>query len=125
MKRNHGLDLNPVTDFVICCGQTEAFAASIFAGVEVCSCSGEISQIDQIPTRRVVNVSQRIVTVIDQGDEVLLFDPAYETYEACIALAGGVPVSSDYRLKKKELCYSHVGNHGSELLLFQLSYMQS
>ncbi|OAY83848.1 Kynurenine--oxoglutarate transaminase [Ananas comosus] len=79
MKRNHGLDLNPVTDFVICCGQTEAFAASIFAGVE-------------IPTRRVVNVSQRIVTVIDQGDEVLLFDPAYETYEACIALAGGVPV---------------------------------
>nr|CAD1840069.1 unnamed protein product [Ananas comosus var. bracteatus] len=61
MKRNHGLDLNPLTDFVICCGQTEAFAASIFA-------------------------------VIDQGDEVLLFDPAYETYEACIALAGGVPV---------------------------------
>ncbi|XP_020102454.1 uncharacterized protein LOC109720005 [Ananas comosus] len=61
MKRNHGLDLNPVTDFVICCGQTEAFAASIFA-------------------------------VIDRGDEVLLFDPAYETYEACIALAGGVPV---------------------------------
>jgi aspartate/methionine/tyrosine aminotransferase len=31
--------------------------------------------------------------VIDQGDEVLLFDPAYETYETCIELARGVPVS--------------------------------
>jgi aspartate/methionine/tyrosine aminotransferase len=29
---------------------------------------------------------------IDQGDEVLLFDPAYETYETCVELARGVPV---------------------------------
>ncbi|KAJ0978587.1 hypothetical protein J5N97_014061 [Dioscorea zingiberensis] len=28
----------------------------------------------------------------DKGDEVLLFDPAYETYETSISLAGGVPV---------------------------------
>uniref|UniRef100_A0A452YGQ7 Aminotransferase class I/classII domain-containing protein n=1 Tax=Aegilops tauschii subsp. strangulata TaxID=200361 RepID=A0A452YGQ7_AEGTS len=30
--------------------------------------------------------------VIDPGDEVLLFDPAYETYQTCIELARGVPV---------------------------------
>lgn len=33
------------------------------------------------------------LAAIDQGDEVLLFDPAYETYESCIILAGGIPVS--------------------------------
>ncbi|KAL6640920.1 hypothetical protein ACP70R_019101 [Stipagrostis hirtigluma subsp. patula] len=62
VKRDHGLDVDPLTDFVICCGQSEAFAAAIFA------------------------------SIIDQGDEVLLFDPAYETYETCIELARGVPV---------------------------------
>lgn len=61
MKQNHLLDLDPLTDFVICCGQSEAFAATILA-------------------------------TIDQGDEVLIFDPAYETYESCIILAGGIPV---------------------------------
>lgn len=61
MKQHHGLDINPLTDLVICCGQSEAFAATIFA-------------------------------TIDEGDEVLLFDPSYETYESCITLAGGIPV---------------------------------
>lgn len=61
MKRDHGLHVDPLTDFVICCGQSEAFAAAVFA-------------------------------TIDPGDEVLLFDPAYETYETCIELARGVPV---------------------------------
>ncbi|KAG1338756.1 Aminotransferase, class I/classII [Cocos nucifera] len=61
MRQNYGLEINPLTDVVICCGQSEAFAAAIFA-------------------------------TINQGDEVLLFDPAYETYESCITLAGGVPV---------------------------------
>ncbi|OEL32718.1 hypothetical protein BAE44_0006263 [Dichanthelium oligosanthes] len=61
MERDHGLDVDPLTDFVICCGQSEAFAAAIFA-------------------------------IIDQGDEVVLFDPAYETYETCIELARGVPI---------------------------------
>eukprot|EP00271_Cylindrocystis_brebissonii_P007935 TRINITY_DN21897_c0_g1_i1.p1 TRINITY_DN21897_c0_g1~~TRINITY_DN21897_c0_g1_i1.p1 ORF type:complete len:448 (-),score=54.80 TRINITY_DN21897_c0_g1_i1:50-1393(-) len=32
-----------------------------------------------------------ILAVIDAGDEVLIFDPAYETYGACVRLAGGVP----------------------------------
>lgn len=32
MKRDHGLEINPLTDVVICCGQTEAFMAAIFAG---------------------------------------------------------------------------------------------
>ncbi|XP_057964318.1 uncharacterized protein LOC131155301 [Malania oleifera] len=61
MKQKHGLDVDPHTDIAICCGQTEAFVAAVFA-------------------------------IIDHGDEVLLFDPAYETYEGCITMAGGVPV---------------------------------
>ncbi|XP_050378055.1 uncharacterized protein LOC126795256 [Argentina anserina] len=61
MNQMHGLDVNPLTDVAICCGQTEAFAAAAFA-------------------------------VIDNGDEVVLFDPCYETYEGCIKMAGGVPV---------------------------------
>ncbi|XP_017978546.1 PREDICTED: kynurenine--oxoglutarate transaminase isoform X1 [Theobroma cacao] len=61
MKRTHGLNVDPLTDVAICCGQTEAFAAAIFA-------------------------------VIDRGDEVVLFDPCYETYEGCITMAGGIPV---------------------------------
>ncbi|KAM0870109.1 hypothetical protein ACQ4PT_040236 [Festuca glaucescens] len=31
MKRDHGLRVDPLTDFAICCGQSEAFAAAIFA----------------------------------------------------------------------------------------------
>lgn len=31
-KRIHGLDVDPLTDIVICCGQTEAFAAAVFSG---------------------------------------------------------------------------------------------
>ncbi|KAJ0975581.1 hypothetical protein J5N97_017546 [Dioscorea zingiberensis] len=61
MKESYSLDTDPLTDYVISCGQTEAFAATVFA-------------------------------IIDRGDEVLLFDPAYETYETSISLAGGVPV---------------------------------
>ncbi|XP_004300477.1 PREDICTED: kynurenine--oxoglutarate transaminase-like [Fragaria vesca subsp. vesca] len=61
MNQMHGLDVNPLTDIAICCGQTEAFAAAAFA-------------------------------IIDKGDEVVLFDPCYETYEGCIRIAGGVPV---------------------------------
>ncbi|CAA7406086.1 unnamed protein product [Spirodela intermedia] len=61
MKQNHGLDFDPLTDIAICCGQTEAFAAAVFA-------------------------------TISPGDEVLLFDPCYETYETSIAMAGGIPV---------------------------------
>ncbi|CAI9104905.1 OLC1v1003697C3 [Oldenlandia corymbosa var. corymbosa] len=61
MREAQGLEFDPSTDIAICCGQTEAFAASIFA-------------------------------IIDQGDEVILFDPSFETYETCIRLAGGVPV---------------------------------
>ncbi|KAK2965228.1 hypothetical protein RJ640_019983 [Escallonia rubra] len=61
MKQMHGLDVDPLTDIAICCGQSEAFAAAIFA-------------------------------IINPGDEVILFDPSYETYETCIKMAGGVPV---------------------------------
>ncbi|KAE9589479.1 hypothetical protein Lal_00000239 [Lupinus albus] len=61
VKEMHGLDIDPLTDVAICCGQSEAFAAAIFA-------------------------------IIDPGDQVILFDPSYETYEACITMAGGIPV---------------------------------
>ncbi|XAR58394.1 hypothetical protein NMG60_11013778 [Bertholletia excelsa] len=61
MKHTHGLDVNPLTDIAICCGQSEAFGAAVFA-------------------------------TIDRGDEVILFDPSYETYQACIVMAGGIPV---------------------------------
>ncbi|KDP41778.1 hypothetical protein JCGZ_26796 [Jatropha curcas] len=60
-KEMHGFDVDPKTDIAICCGQTEAFAAAVFA-------------------------------VVEPGDEVLLFDPSYETYEASIRIAGGIPV---------------------------------
>lgn len=33
VKEMHGLDINPLTDVAICCGQTEAFAAAIFASL--------------------------------------------------------------------------------------------
>ncbi|XP_038705222.1 kynurenine--oxoglutarate transaminase-like isoform X2 [Tripterygium wilfordii] len=33
-----------------------------------------------------------VFSIIDRGDEVVLFDPCYETYEGCITMAGGVPV---------------------------------
>lgn len=61
VKDTHGLEIDPLTDIAICCGQTEAFAAAIFS-------------------------------IIDPGDEVILFDPSYETYDASISMAGGVPV---------------------------------
>ncbi|KAL5700969.1 hypothetical protein ACHQM5_026358 [Ranunculus cassubicifolius] len=61
LKKTHKLDVDPVTDIAICCGQSGAFAATIFA-------------------------------TINAGDEVLLFQPVYETYETCIAIAGGIPV---------------------------------
>ncbi|XP_047311290.1 methionine aminotransferase-like [Impatiens glandulifera] len=61
MKVMHGLDVDSQTDVAICCGQSEAYAATVFA-------------------------------LIDKGDEVILFDPSYEIYEASILLAGGIPV---------------------------------
>ena len=33
MKQMHGLAYDPVTDIAICCGQTEAFAATMFASM--------------------------------------------------------------------------------------------
>ncbi|XP_020529712.1 uncharacterized protein LOC18445130 isoform X2 [Amborella trichopoda] len=61
IKQKHGIDVDPHKNIAICCGQSEAFAAAVFA-------------------------------TINLRDEVLLFDPAYETYGACITMAGGVPV---------------------------------
>ncbi|KAK0583323.1 hypothetical protein LWI29_035682 [Acer saccharum] len=61
MEEMYSLDVDPLSDIAICCGQTEAFAAAVFA-------------------------------IIDRGDEVVLFDPSFETYEASITIAGGVPV---------------------------------
>ncbi|KAL2991801.1 hypothetical protein AAZX31_10G015500 [Glycine max] len=60
----HGLDIDPLKDVAICCGQSEAFAAAIFA-------------------------------TLDPGDEVILFDPSYETYEGCVVMTGGIHVPLD------------------------------
>jgi hypothetical protein len=41
MKREHELHVDPLTDFAICCGQSEALAAAIFASSNahpVCVC---------------------------------------------------------------------------------------
>ncbi|PHU16474.1 hypothetical protein BC332_17679 [Capsicum chinense] len=52
--------------------------------------------------------------LINQGDEVILFDPSYETYETCIRLAGGVPVyvaldPPHWSLDPKKLAKSFTG----------------
>ncbi|KAF2304737.1 hypothetical protein GH714_037766 [Hevea brasiliensis] len=72
-KEMHGFDVDPQTDIAICCGQTEAFAAAVFAGF--------FSAVLKLP-----------FTCDRPGDEVVLFDPSYETYEGCIRMAGGIPV---------------------------------
>jgi aspartate/methionine/tyrosine aminotransferase len=46
-------------------------------------------------------------TVIDPGDEVVLFDPSYETYEGCIRMAGGIPVSFFFKKKIGSELYYH------------------
>lgn len=33
VKQMHGLDVDPLTDIVVCCGQSEAFAAAMFASM--------------------------------------------------------------------------------------------
>ncbi|XP_073063321.1 uncharacterized protein [Primulina eburnea] len=86
MKEMHGIDVDPDTDMVICCGQSEAFAATMFASmIYVVS----FLVLAQFPFSCLGFV---LVSVIDKGDEVILFDPSYETYDTCIKLAGGVPV---------------------------------
>lgn len=97
VKEMHGLDIDPLTDVAICCGQTEAFAAAIFASMH-CSVilvgSGLLVNY-YIYYRMVVSLTSFVLfeTAIDPGDEVILFDPSYETYEGCVTMAGGVPVS--------------------------------
>ncbi|KAI7754910.1 hypothetical protein M8C21_006758 [Ambrosia artemisiifolia] len=36
--------------------------------------------------------SYNMMSIINPGDEVILFDPCFEIYETCILMAGGVPV---------------------------------
>ncbi|KAG0571922.1 hypothetical protein KC19_VG054100 [Ceratodon purpureus] len=59
-ERAHGVRVDAATQISICCGQSEAMAAAVFA-------------------------------VVEEGDEVVLLDPVYETYQSCIILAGGTP----------------------------------
>lgn len=33
MKEMHGMKVDPITDVVICCGQSEAFAATMFSSI--------------------------------------------------------------------------------------------
>jgi aspartate/methionine/tyrosine aminotransferase len=97
VKKMHGLDVNPLSDIAICCGQTEAFAAAVFASkLYVCfSCYFMLLfELDFCVFEYICDTVYCYGrTVIDRGDEVVLFDPSYETYEGCITMAGGVPVS--------------------------------
>ncbi|KAF6173648.1 hypothetical protein GIB67_023007 [Kingdonia uniflora] len=109
MEQEHGLNVDPITDIAICCGQTEAFAATIFASGYYLSflvklfvhCLGILGFWDFLLISFGELGSCYFFTfslcccceiVIDPGDEVILFDPVYETYETCITLAGGIPV---------------------------------
>lgn len=87
-KKTHGLDVNPLTDIAICCGQTEAFAAAVFSGtcLHVCIwCCFPVSS---------CNVFYDLdLIVINPGDEVIIFDPSFDTYANVVSIAGGVPVS--------------------------------
>lgn len=104
MKEMHGMSVDPLTDIVVCCGQSEAFAATIFACIVsilvflliyenityyICFPHQFLNDFIQFSACYVFLVC----SVLDKGDEVILFDPSYETYDTCIRLAGGVPVS--------------------------------
>ncbi|MDR1664060.1 MAG: aminotransferase class I/II-fold pyridoxal phosphate-dependent enzyme, partial [Clostridiales bacterium] len=47
--------------------------------------------------------------VLDPGDEVLIIEPCYVSYRACVLLAGGVPVSvparaeNDFRVTREDI----------------------
>ncbi|KVI12527.1 hypothetical protein Ccrd_009061 [Cynara cardunculus var. scolymus] len=40
----------------------------------------------------VARLRHLLLQLLNPGDEVILFDPSFETYETCILMAGGVPV---------------------------------
>ncbi|KAK6937327.1 Aminotransferase, class I/classII [Dillenia turbinata] len=99
MKEMHGLDVDPQTDIAICCGQTEAFASAIFASTLIAFSSYFLLKAIESLIFHARYCAESIFvkllyvsTAIDPGDEVILFDPSFETYEGCITLAGGVPV---------------------------------
>jgi N-succinyldiaminopimelate aminotransferase len=56
-ERDLGLQYDPLSEIVVCCGATEAIAASLLG-------------------------------LLDPGDEVILFEPFYDSYPACLAMAG-------------------------------------
>ncbi|XP_058008600.1 uncharacterized protein LOC110656383 isoform X1 [Hevea brasiliensis] len=96
-KEMHGFDVDPQTDIAICCGQTEAFAAAVFAGFffrcsQVAIYMVVFTCFVHYMNNLGIYVTGSFLTVIDPGDEVVLFDPSYETYEGCIRMAGGIPV---------------------------------
>ncbi|KAJ0559384.1 putative aminotransferase, class-I, pyridoxal-phosphate-binding, aminotransferase, class I/classII [Helianthus annuus] len=92
MKQMHGLDVDPLTDIAICCGQTEAFAATMFASMfPSCYCRLFFYPFTQ-KHNYILLFFFCFCAVINPGDEVILFDPSFETYATCILMAGGVPV---------------------------------
>jgi aspartate aminotransferase len=63
------------------------------------------------PTKQAIFMA--VMAMIDEGDEVILPDPSWGTYEACVRLAGGVPVyaalspADEYRMTP-ELVQEHI-----------------
>jgi N-succinyldiaminopimelate aminotransferase len=57
--RHYGVELDPLSQVVVCAGATEAIAAAIFA-------------------------------FVNPGDEIVVLEPFYDSYVACIEMAGGI-----------------------------------
>ena len=102
LKLTQGLDVDPVKNIAMCCGQSEAFAtpilASVFLSLDIKYCPQQSPNTLQNCLSLLfmhiflTHCNDLVRTVVDEGDEILLLDPAYETYEACITMVGGTLV---------------------------------
>jgi aspartate/methionine/tyrosine aminotransferase len=101
-ERAHGVRVDAATQITICCGQSEAMAAAVFAGKEQTLCTLDVYdkvassplQFQYLFWESGCYFAFFVLAVVEEGDEVVLLDPVYETYQSCIILAGGTPVSA-------------------------------
>jgi N-succinyldiaminopimelate aminotransferase len=71
--------------------------------------------IDLDPMREVVvfsgateGIFSSIMGLVEPGDEVILFEPFYDSYPACVAMAGGVPRYATLRFPRFDLDVDHL-----------------
>ena len=82
--RFYGLDFDAETEVLVTAGATEAIAASLLA------LKGQTVSSSYKPAILNNGLSIQVPPFIEQGDEVITFEPYYDSYAASIALAGGV-----------------------------------